>query len=398
MGKKLYGHVSKDNLQYEWKSEPGACKVCQAMDGTIYESANDIPDRPHPNCKCWIDVQEKDNDENLTDPFEIRKEIYKDKKRSELELGKLSGDAKSLEEEVDEYLRQIESKENELSDFEREIGNIPLEPKDKQKLGDIKEQLDFAKYKGQNAKQKISTLKKDIERVKRDIEQKNIDNDELINLIDRLKYTKDILEEYVVKNMTKEQADNVAEFLSHLSDFKETTALWNLSSSKFENNRKNNDYLTKNGYVYAKIEDLHNTNLERDIKYRLKTETGKDNCKVVVLHNNSSMAKAIIQNNDFKNFLKENIKELEKNKYIPEKSITFKSGDLYNAMHGANVKDIKIDDNGNITLRVEDLYNFEPNRTSVKGRLGEKYQNEGQIENYYVITKLEIPKYIWNKY
>ena len=67
-------------------------------------------------------------------------------------------------------------------------------------------------------------------------------------------------------------------------------------------------------------------------------------------------------------------------------------------MHGAKVKDIKLDDNGNITLRVEDLYNFEANRTSVKGRLGEKYQNKGQIENYYIITKIEIPKSVWSKY
>lgn len=50
MGKKLYGHVTKENVEYEWKTEPGACEVCQGMNGKIYESANDIPDRPHPNC------------------------------------------------------------------------------------------------------------------------------------------------------------------------------------------------------------------------------------------------------------------------------------------------------------------------------------------------------------
>lgn len=59
MGKRLYGYAAKENVEYEWKSEPGACKVCQGMSGTIYDSANDIPDRPHPKCKCWIDIYQQ---------------------------------------------------------------------------------------------------------------------------------------------------------------------------------------------------------------------------------------------------------------------------------------------------------------------------------------------------
>lgn len=45
MSKKLYGYVSKDNIEYQWKSEPTACEVCKSMNGKIYKSANDIPDR-----------------------------------------------------------------------------------------------------------------------------------------------------------------------------------------------------------------------------------------------------------------------------------------------------------------------------------------------------------------
>ena len=50
MSKKLYGYVSKDNIEYQWKAEATACEVCKSMNGKIYKSANDIPDRPHPNC------------------------------------------------------------------------------------------------------------------------------------------------------------------------------------------------------------------------------------------------------------------------------------------------------------------------------------------------------------
>ena len=42
MGKKLYGYISKENIEYEWKTEPGACEVCQRLDGTIYDSTNEL--------------------------------------------------------------------------------------------------------------------------------------------------------------------------------------------------------------------------------------------------------------------------------------------------------------------------------------------------------------------
>lgn len=37
---------------YIWRTEPGACEECQALDGTIYTNLNEIPPKPHPNCKC----------------------------------------------------------------------------------------------------------------------------------------------------------------------------------------------------------------------------------------------------------------------------------------------------------------------------------------------------------
>ena len=34
-------------------------------------------------------------------------------------------------------------------------------------------------------------------------------------------------------------------------------------------------------------------------------------------------------------------------------------------------------------MRIEDLYNFNPNRTSARGRIGERLQNEGKLINFY---------------
>lgn len=40
--------------KYIWETESGACDQCQALNSTEYEDANDVPDRPHPNCKCNV--------------------------------------------------------------------------------------------------------------------------------------------------------------------------------------------------------------------------------------------------------------------------------------------------------------------------------------------------------
>ena len=143
MGKKLYGYISKENIEYEWKTEPDACEVCQRLDGTIYDSANDIPDRPHPNCKCHIEILEKESDEAVFDPIEAHRKVIKDRKRNELELAKLLGDAKSLEQEIDEYIRRINEQDREVEKLESTIDTSKLEPKDKQKLSDLKENIDL---------------------------------------------------------------------------------------------------------------------------------------------------------------------------------------------------------------------------------------------------------------
>lgn len=74
--------IVKENVQYVWVAESCACDVCQEMDGKIYDSANDILDRPHPNCKCHIEIIEKESDEPITDPMKVIQENKKIKQGS----------------------------------------------------------------------------------------------------------------------------------------------------------------------------------------------------------------------------------------------------------------------------------------------------------------------------
>lgn len=56
----LKGGIS--NIKYVWKTEPNACEKCQELDGTEYFSKDDIPEKPHPNCKCKV-VEVREDDE-----------------------------------------------------------------------------------------------------------------------------------------------------------------------------------------------------------------------------------------------------------------------------------------------------------------------------------------------
>ena len=50
----LKGRVA--NEKYIWHSEPNACDTCKSLDRTIYDDEYDIPDKPHPNCKCTVET------------------------------------------------------------------------------------------------------------------------------------------------------------------------------------------------------------------------------------------------------------------------------------------------------------------------------------------------------
>ena len=53
----------------KWETEPNACKKCQALDGNEYHIYDDIPPKPHPNCKCKIKIVKNEISENEDKSF-----------------------------------------------------------------------------------------------------------------------------------------------------------------------------------------------------------------------------------------------------------------------------------------------------------------------------------------
>ncbi len=66
--KVLKGGISY--YKYIWHAEnsKNTCDKCRELDGQVFDFYDEVPERPHPNCKCWVEVVE--NDDVETEPDE----------------------------------------------------------------------------------------------------------------------------------------------------------------------------------------------------------------------------------------------------------------------------------------------------------------------------------------
>lgn len=71
----LKGGIS--NTVYIWHTEPNACKQCQELDNQKFYNQDDIPEKPHPNCKCYVEETEDELCE-CADYYEQLQNIFSD--------------------------------------------------------------------------------------------------------------------------------------------------------------------------------------------------------------------------------------------------------------------------------------------------------------------------------
>ena len=371
-------------MQYEWKSESGACEACQELDGTVYDTASDIPDRPHPNCKCWIEVLEREKE--TTDPIELRREQAKDKKHMQQELAKLLGDVKSLEEEIDEYMKQIEEQEEELNRIERAIDTDKLETADRRRLADAKEQIDFAKNKTDKAKQEIAEVKKQIG-----------DTNGTIKEISKLEFELEKIKIYIDTLLTRIKL-NIFTIGINIVGRKQHDAaeLWNISVDGIQYNNK---YIQKNGEIANTLDDLQDNKLKLIIQNKIIQQMNVNDSRGIIFDKKSTLAQAIQNSREFQNFIRSNKTQLLKNEKLENKAIEFKSGNLKHALHRVDIIDTYIDKStGNLHTKILDTYDFNPNEKDWKVKTARELQEKGEIQTYYTVTEIIVPKQVWINY
>jgi|GEM_PF-2437783 len=168
----LKGRVENIKVKYIWVSN-GGCDACEELDGEEFESADDIPDRPHPNCQCYVEVVELEdeeddeghghggngggeNDEPCDCPEQAEALLE--------ELEEIAGDAESLTGEVEVEIDDIEGIVSEAENTLAEINETLEVLKDEygQHLPDCKNCIDDLYEETCVRKSKLEILIRDI--------------------------------------------------------------------------------------------------------------------------------------------------------------------------------------------------------------------------------------------
>ena len=71
----LKGGISYN--KYIWHSENGenTCEECKALDGQMFDYYDEVPERPHPNCRCTVEIVEGEIETGDEDSGEDKKKI-----------------------------------------------------------------------------------------------------------------------------------------------------------------------------------------------------------------------------------------------------------------------------------------------------------------------------------
>lgn len=129
----LKGRISytEGEIEYIWHTEDGACEKCQALNGLTFKNIDEIPDKPHPNCRCWVEVIDEDENNyqnpNTNEPPEDDElcdcnEQYLDNLIYKLEEGK--GDAQSLADNYNELETQLINSQKHFEDIIQSYRNM----------------------------------------------------------------------------------------------------------------------------------------------------------------------------------------------------------------------------------------------------------------------------------
>lgn len=163
--KKLKNNNDESDISdfFIWKTNSKACDTCLSLQG-YYWSAEDIPERPHPNCLCWIEYISNDPMIKGTTPKENKAKAEGDASSTQEEIQKTQeqmnndleqAQTKKEESVIDSYINDTKEVSAKIADIEETIKNCEKDlPKkiieDLQKQEEYYRQLEQAYEKEKN--------------------------------------------------------------------------------------------------------------------------------------------------------------------------------------------------------------------------------------------------------
>ena len=114
--KVLKGGVSYN--KYVWHSENGehTCDVCSELDGQEFDYYDEVPERPHPNCKCYVEIVEYEDENSAPEPSENEEpcDILE-------QIDELINEIESAKDEVNLHIEDLQT---DIEDYENDLERV----------------------------------------------------------------------------------------------------------------------------------------------------------------------------------------------------------------------------------------------------------------------------------
>ena len=167
--KVLKGGVSYN--KYVWHCENGehTCDVCADLDGQEFDYYDEVPERPHPNCKCYVEIVEYDDENSIPETNESEEPCDVLEQIDELII-KMENTKGEIDTLVEDLKFDIQDYENDLERVEKLIqdNNTALEilGEDYGKhLPDCENNIDIEYEQANNQNITLKEILKDIKRL-----------------------------------------------------------------------------------------------------------------------------------------------------------------------------------------------------------------------------------------
>ncbi len=123
----LKGGIS--NTKYVWHSEntPHTCQKCLDLNGTEYNFEDEVPERPHPNCKCYVEIVENaqtNTDKEPCDCYEQINTIMELSNELEIEITPLITEIENTSSEIEADYQELQDAKLQVYALQNEIENM----------------------------------------------------------------------------------------------------------------------------------------------------------------------------------------------------------------------------------------------------------------------------------
>lgn len=433
--------MTKTNEYWIWKSEKGknTCEKCKSLDGKIFYSEDEIPEKPHPNCKCEVvkvvaeEKYEKcDCKELLNKTQNAVENIIAETKTYLGTIQEINTDCEINKESLRDLLNKAyvikDEYENELAKHLKTCANN----KDEEYKEITQKIIDFEKLKKENETNsaKIYELNKNFQNFDKETRVHLVDIQQLKEYSADTPHKKDeckILED-VLDLQTKTKLVN-----SQFQDYKKQAEMANLKNKNIQNAiNSGNSYIkvlnnipkikckcsnllldfktdslystgantigkkpvisgdclqnalnwledakkNKDAKVLNSIDDIKNKNLKNALdKIKMPKYT-----RGVVYNSNSKQSKNLLKTKEVQKFLSENIKALKERKELGIQDLEFnpfKDWDAYLALQKCKMYNPHITKDGYFEAMIYDYYDFEHREPdpNAKGIIDKKFDS-----------------------